>query len=125
LRDVDAKYQVSNDYSLIPGAGPVLVAKPWRSFLYKTYRKNILGNPDFPNAPTGGWFLPPNWFGRIHDIVRTTIEVKYLDGVRLVLAALSELADQEGILCEAELEARVDGYYGAHFQCDFACQVRT
>jgi len=123
LRNVDASYQVANDYALISGSGPVLIAKPWESFLHKTYRKNILGNPAFPNPPADGWYLPPNWFDRIHDIVRTTIEVRYLDGVRLVLTALAELAKQDGIVCKSDLEARVDGYYGAHFQCDFVCQV--
>jgi ppGpp synthetase/RelA/SpoT-type nucleotidyltranferase len=123
LRDVDARYQIENAYPLISTIVPDLLVKPWSSFLEKTYRKNISENKKFPKPPAEGWCLPENWFNRIHDIIRTTIEVKYLDGVQLVLNSLNAIARQQGCTHGADLEARVDGYYAAHFNCCFECSV--
>jgi hypothetical protein len=123
LRDVDAAYQIDYAYPLISAGAPLLVTKPWSSFLHKTYRKNVVSNEHFPSPPDDGWILPANWFARIRDIVRTTIEVKYLDGVPLVVKALTDLAKQEGCFHQSELEARVDGYYGAHFECSFTGRI--
>ena len=123
LKEVDARYQIEKKYPLISAAAPDLVIKPWSSFLHKTYRRNVLTNENFPNAPVGGWILPDNWFERIHDIIRTTIEVKYLDGVAIVLRSLKEWAEQERCFESEKLEARVSGYYGAHFECGFVARV--
>lgn len=123
LRDVDANYQILNAYPLISVDVPKLVTKPWPSFLHKTYRKNTLSNANFPSPPEDGWVLPQNWYERIHDIVRTTIEVKYLDGVALVLRSLCEVAGHAGCKHQSDLEARASGCYAAHFQCEFSCPI--
>jgi hypothetical protein len=123
LREIDAIYQIEKKYPLISSAPPELQVKPWSSFLHKTFRKNVLTNENFPNPPDGGWILPGNWFERIGDIVRTTVEVKYLDGVAIVLTSLKGWAEQEGCSHSSKLEARVNGYYGAHFECGFVGRV--
>jgi ppGpp synthetase/RelA/SpoT-type nucleotidyltranferase len=123
LKEVDATYQIEKKYPLISRAAPELVVKPWNSFLHKTFRRNVLANENFPNPPSDGWTLPDNWFERIHDILRTTIEVKYLDGVAIVLKALKEWAEQERCFQKSSLEARVNGYYGAHFECGFSEKI--
>jgi hypothetical protein len=123
LRDVDAAYQIDKKYPLISAGAPQLLTKPWSSFLHKTYRKNVLANENFPDPPSDGWIFPSNWFGRIRDIVRTTVEVKYLDGVPIVLRSLTDLAKQQGCFQGSQLEARVNGYYGAHFECGFVCSI--
>ncbi len=39
------------------------------------------------------------------------------------MKALTDLAVKEGLAHNSQLEARVSGYYGAHFECGFACAV--
>jgi hypothetical protein len=60
LKNVDAEYQIKHKYPLISDFTPMVFCKPWDSFLKKSYRKNIAANPNFPNSPDGGWYLPPN-----------------------------------------------------------------
>ena len=124
MRDVDAQYVVDHKYPLIAEL-PTIVIKPWRSFLEKTYRKNIVSNSHFPESPEGGWITPQNWYTRISDIVRTTIIVKYLDGVPLILEFLRTQAPEFGLQFESNLEARSDGYYGGHFLCSKDCDIPT
>jgi ppGpp synthetase/RelA/SpoT-type nucleotidyltranferase len=125
LPNIDATYLIAHKYPLIVDFNPAILIKSWDSFFVKTYRRNILTNILFPEAPDGGWYLPSNWYVRIHDIVRTTIIVKYLDGVPLVIDALKSIADAETLISEHDLEARVDGYYGAHFNCQKECDSYT
>jgi ppGpp synthetase/RelA/SpoT-type nucleotidyltranferase len=125
LKNVDARYLIDQKYPLIAEFAPAIVVKPWNSFLEKTYRKNIANNHRFPEPPEDGWLTPENWYTRIHDIVRTTIIVKYLDGVPLILEFLRTKAVQHGLQFESELEARVDGYYGAHCSCAGDCEIST
>jgi hypothetical protein len=91
----------------------------------ETYRKNVLENGKFPEAPADGWCLPPGWYSQIHDIVRTTIVVKYIDGVPLVLKRLGDIASATGLASSGNLETREDGYYGAHFNCHKECEIPT
>jgi len=57
--------------------------------------------------------------------VRTTITVKYLDGVPLVLEKLKTMANEAALTFDDQLEARIDGYYGAHFNCFKDCELFT
>jgi len=81
LPNIDSQYLIDHKYPLFTSFRPDIFVKPWASFLQKTYRKNVIQNPHFPSPPQDGWCLPPRWLTRIHDIVRTSIVVKYLDGV--------------------------------------------
>lgn len=93
---------------------PEVVVKSLNSLLNKVYRKNILRNDRFPEEPEEGWISPSNWFDKIHDIVRTTFEVKYLDGVKFFEERMCTLA--KGLSCpfNCSYEARDEGYYAAH-----------
>jgi ppGpp synthetase/RelA/SpoT-type nucleotidyltranferase len=71
--------------------------KEFGRFVDKTWRKNVLMNPRFLDnePPSGGeWVTHKNWDAQIIDILRTTILVRYLDGIdevpKLVAAAASE-----------------------------------
>ena len=125
LPNIDGEYALANKFPLITTFDPAILAKPWLSFLEKSYRKNVAENPEFPNPPNEGWCLPPNWYSQIHDIVRTTIVVKYIDGVPLVLDRLKDVASATGFDCDAQLETRETGYYGAHFNVKKACEIST
>jgi hypothetical protein len=91
--------------------------------LQKTYRKNVLNNENFPEPPAEGWLTPTNWYTKIHDTIRTTIIVKYLDGVPLLVEYLRQKSAQYEMQFEGSLEARVDGYYGAQCICSAVCEI--
>jgi len=123
MRNIDASYIMKNKYPLIRDQEPKVVLKSWESFLNKTFRKNVLYNENWPLPPASGWILPPDWFCQINDIVRTSIVVRYIDGVPLVLNKLRQLAIANHVDCDAELISRDDGYYGAHSLCQVECEI--
>ncbi|CAN5634380.1 hypothetical protein BH10ACT7_BH10ACT7_31800 [soil metagenome] len=112
------RYLASTTYPLFVESGPEeVLRKPWSSFLHKTYRHNVSRNENWPNEPPEGWLAPNNWFQDVHDIARTTIVVKYLDGVATVTKAFDEMARQETMDdFRCEFEARETGYYAAHMR---------
>lgn len=115
LREWDLSYYIDKKVHLISiPTPPVVVVKPLGSLLNKAYRKNILQNNNFPLEPLGGWVNQENWFERIHDIIRTSFEVKYLDGVKFLEEKLTETA--QSVQCDfyCSYEAREEGYYAAH-----------
>jgi len=115
LKNYHEEFLVETGYNLFTSLErPRIVTKPFESFLLKTFRANILENTGWPEQPIGGWVLPANWYSRVHDIVRTCLVVKYLDGVEFVIGKIQHLCDQKGLHCEVAFEAREEGYYAAH-----------
>lgn len=114
LRDFHDEYSIETGYPLLREFQPRILTKPYKSFLLKTYRKNVLANSDWPEKSGDGWILPENWLIRINDIVRTLIEVKYLDGVEFVIQRIQNLCEDMEIPMKSFLEAREEGYYAAH-----------
>lgn len=114
LQEIDDKYSEKTGYPLIFSWEPEICTKPFLSFLEKTYRKNIVDNRAFPEEPEGGWLIPPDWFSNINDIVRTTLVVKYLDGVQLLMEEIYTIAKASGIPCTFALESTEEGYYAGH-----------
>jgi hypothetical protein len=114
LREIHDEYRLSTGYLLLREFNPVLVTKPFDSFLVKTFRKNVLENKKWPNEPENGWILPHNWLSRINDTVRTLLEVKYLDGVEFLAHRIGIYSENHQVKCEKHLEARWEGYYAAH-----------
>jgi hypothetical protein len=125
LPDFEAEYRVrAFNYPLLLGAGPPeVLVKPYDSFLKKTYRRNVLENANWPDAPRGGWLLPDSWYCRVSDIVRTSVVVKYLDGVKFLSGCLRELAEEHGVFTELSFEARMEGYYASHIVTCHECEV--
>lgn len=117
LPEYDSQYLIARTYHLLlTETAPQLQTKPFESFMNKTYRKNVLDNPNWPEPPGDGWVLPDNWFAKTNDVVRTLVVVKYLDGVEFLVAKLKELSGKHGVECTTSLEAREEGYYAAHVQ---------
>lgn len=115
LREYNDEYAVSMGYPLLVNREklPELEVKPWRSFVDKTYRENVVTNANWPEPPQDEWIVPDNWYTRIDDIVRTMIVVKYLDGVKFLVEKLKSLCGREFDHCD--WEAKEEGYYAAHF----------
>jgi hypothetical protein len=114
LHEYNDEYLLNTGYDLLREYKPTLLTKPFTSFLLKTYRKNVLLNKNLPKEPQGGWILPFNWYSKINDIVRTLIEVKYLDGVEFMIEKIKAFCEEKGDECLVFMEAREEGYYAAH-----------
>jgi hypothetical protein len=94
---------------------PSLAIKPYRSFLDKTYRRNVAENNGWPQPPPRGWTTHPQWFQWIGDVVRTTLTTDYLDGVEYLTQRCVEAANELGLQSRVFWEARDSGYYASHF----------
>src|SRR5438105_3943801 len=115
LIDLDNKFHTQNDvFLLMHREPPKVVRKPFQSMLNKSYRKNVANNPNWSDPPTGGWIAPSNWLSTVNDPIRTTLVVKYLDGVSFLVAELENLAKTAGVPAQADYEAREEGYYACH-----------
>lgn len=114
LLNYNDEYYLASGYPLLKNEPIPLFAKTYESLINKTYRKNILLNDEFPNPPSDGWISPQNWFVRIKDLIRTTITVRYLDGVEFIVNKIKDLAEQHNFGFKVDYEAREEGYYAAH-----------
>ena len=108
--------QLEGGYPLLAHQGTPadIVPKPWDSLLDKCYRKNVLENNVFPKPPPEGWITEKNWLDRIHDVVRTTVVVRYMDDIFIVAKLLQEVAANEAIEIDVDFKARNEGYYAVH-----------
>jgi len=112
----DAYFRDTGGYKLFASSDrPKLVRKPFDSLLDKAYRKNVLMNPNWPEPPEDGWVTQETWYAKTNDIIRTTVVVKYMDGVDYFTTAAGQLCDSLGLGHTVDLEARAEGYYAAHF----------
>ncbi len=115
LKEWDTEYYKENKVHLLTSENlPVVVSKPYKSLLNKAYRKDCLNNDLFPNEPKKGWISPLSWYDKIHDIIRTSFIVRYLDGVKFLDQKLSQVSNELGCKYECSYEAHDDGYYAAH-----------
>ncbi len=122
----NAEYQIKTGYQLLAaGPAPELLVKPYESFLLKTFRRNVIDNRAWPQPPQDGWLLPPHWHSRIHDILRTMLVVKYLDGVSFLADKLTDDIAATGHTCQTFYEAREEGYYAAHLYLAQSFDVPT
>jgi hypothetical protein len=78
-----------------------------------------------PPKRYGTWVTPDNCFEFLADTIRTTIPVRYLDGVSIVEEAIREAAQPDAVVDEASYEARIDGYFAVHLEVPFAARVQN
>lgn len=93
---------------------PHIYIKSLQSLINKAFRKDVLQNPNYPDAPDNGWIHQSNWFETVGDILRTTMVVRYFDGVEFVMNKLSELAASHSLQFDKSFEAKEQGYYAVH-----------
>lgn len=124
LIESDDDYRSKTNYPLlVVKSAPEVSIKPYESVLDKSYRKNILRNLEWPRPPGGQWVLHPQWLWLLGDVLRTTIVVKYMDGIRFLGERILRLAKSEGIECNFELQATPWGYYAGHLQLSWYAEV--
>ncbi len=118
LRTADEQSIFDTGQSLLarPGSAPEVMAKPWNSVILKTYRLNVIDNEAWPDEPAepGGWLTAETWFTRVKDLVRTTIVVRYIDGVEAVKALIQHAAELSHLAVAISWEAKNEGYYALH-----------
>jgi hypothetical protein len=116
LAELKDRYRLERGYDLYTSPdAPRIVTKPFDSFFLKTFRKNILLNAQWPEAPPHGWITPENWLTKTNDVLRTLLVVKFLDGVEYVSDSMRNCCHHASIPCRVDFEAREEGYYAAHF----------
>jgi hypothetical protein len=119
-----AYFLKTNYYLFVSDGAPELLAKPFESLVEKSFRKNVIENRDWPEAPRrAGWVLPEQWYRQVNDLVRTCFVVKYLDGVNFLVEELEKRARAAGYQDRTYFEAREEGYYAAHFYFKFPCEI--
>ena len=103
---------------------PVIETKPGDSFVEKVYRENCIDNGRFPREPRKGWVTPDNWFSKIDDILRSTIVVRYLDGIEYVATRLEKLcSDESKLKGRCRYLAKREGYYAAHLYFNMEFEI--
>jgi ppGpp synthetase/RelA/SpoT-type nucleotidyltranferase len=114
LPDLADRFYGRTTYLMRTADAPLVSVKPWASFWFKSYRRNVLDNPHWPESPDGGWWTPDRWHTTAKDVLRTRIVVRYLDAVVEVVQLLARLARRIGHRYEIDYEATDLGYYAAH-----------
>jgi ppGpp synthetase/RelA/SpoT-type nucleotidyltranferase len=118
-------YRKSTKVDLLMERQAFLVLKPYESIIDKSLRRNVLENPNFPEPPKGGWFVPDTWFALNNDIVRTTIVCKYMDGPRYLADRLVAHADRLGLKARNKSQQNDDGYYAYHFYVRMPVEITS
>lgn len=123
-REFNDQYLVKTGFPLLMSAQtPELLIKPFDSLVLKTYRQNVLRNDHWPEEPARGWVLPSTCFSSINDILRTSLIVKYLDGVEFLVERLESLCQSHALGCHRFFEARQEGYYAAHLYVKHSFEI--
>jgi len=120
----DIEYQIDKKYELFTEQNlPIIQIKPYKSFIQKTYRKNVLDNQLWPNKPVNDWITPDNWFERTNDVIRTLFKVKYLDGVKFIIKKIDDIGKKNSLKFEPHFEAKEEGYYAVHMYSKMKMEI--
>lgn len=111
---------------LMPNHTARLDPKPFLSAFDKAYRKDCLQNQDWPDPPGGrDWLRPWNLHQEVHDLVRTAIYCRFLDGASQLAERISVAVRQAGGSCDPEYMANETGYYAVHLSLPVRTYVTT
>jgi hypothetical protein len=115
MREYGEEYVLTTNYQLFTADAELpLALKPYDSFVLKTFRRNVIDNGQWPDPPAGGWILPTGWFVAINDMIRTSVVVKYLDGIKFLVSKITTYATNNQLASRVDFEAKETGYYAAH-----------
>ncbi|WP_426038787.1 hypothetical protein [Brevundimonas sp. DC300-4] len=123
LSEANDAYRVKYKTPLIVPRAPLLLVKPYESFLNKNYRKNVLNNSLWPEPPEGGWIFPPGWICSLNDVFRTSLTVSYVDGIQFLSDRLSDVIVSAGGAVHFDLNSSLVGYYAGHLIVDVEVEI--
>jgi ppGpp synthetase/RelA/SpoT-type nucleotidyltranferase len=95
--------------------GLTVLQKSFKSAIEKLYRKNVLYNRSYPDAPPDGVIKVRHLYENIDGLLRTRLVCKYMDGPKYVCEQLTEhckLYNIDSYFRELSTDA---GYYAWHF----------
>ena len=126
LAAINTTYSAVNKESLWMGEPTLrLNKKPFLSMVDKSFRMNVVENPNFPNPPEKGWVTPDNWFSRMNDTIRTTLVCRFLDAPEYACQAIKAHAGDCGLSSHYTARGRDEGYYSHHLYIPFLVDVLT
>lgn len=91
-----------------------LHVKSYPSIVSKLYRMNVLNNRRFDQPPKGGWIKPRNMFGKINDLVRSTIVCRHIDEPAKISLEIVKQATALGLKASSRVQTKDEGYYAHH-----------
>lgn len=91
-----------------------LFVKSYPSIISKLFRQNVLSNRRFPQPLKGGWIGPRNMFGRINDLVRSTIVCRHIDEPAKIAQEILKKTSTLGLKASARAQTKDEGYYAHH-----------
>ncbi|MGL3211123.1 hypothetical protein [Bradyrhizobium sp. BR 1433] len=91
-----------------------LYVKSYSSVVSKLYRANVLNNPRFDRSPKKGWITPRNMFGRVNDLVRSTIVCRHIDEPAKIAQQITAKALSLGLKASSRAQTKDEGYYAHH-----------
>jgi ppGpp synthetase/RelA/SpoT-type nucleotidyltranferase len=134
---VEGLSQAGDEYAIRHGVGlffgpfqrPSLKLKSVESLIEKTWRINVLENPNFPDPPkitdlAGDrieWVKEANLYTTIKDLVRCRVVCRYMDGPEFICSSVTEKnANGEGGIDLNFKSMETDlGYYSWHLRCSW------
>lgn len=96
---------------------PQILRKPYGSFLDKTFRHSFVK----PLAPGTGSLgsenipHPSEYYGKMDDVLRTLVVVKFLDGVEFLIRKLDALCNACSVKRTVEYKNNDQGYFATHY----------
>lgn len=91
-----------------------VLQKPYQSVINKSFRVNVLWNSNFPKPPKKGWLTPENWYLHLNDLVRLTLNCKFMDGPAFLTSRLLDYAKQHSLTANSYTHQKDSGYYAFH-----------
>mgnify|MGYP001386742267 CR=1 FL=1 len=92
---------------------PTLHIKPFSSVVEKSFRRNVLNNDNYPEAPTAGWITEDNLFMRMTDLVRCRVVCRYMDGPEFICEEAAKRLGADIVSGVHSMETEL-GYYAWH-----------
>jgi ppGpp synthetase/RelA/SpoT-type nucleotidyltranferase len=122
LANTDDLYQKNNDLDLLANIDKIhLEIKPIDSVINKAFRisvresKHNYGEKEYFNE----FVTPENMYEKLNDIIRTEITVKYIDGIDLIIDAISIFAKDNKYKIYIKNKSDEVGYYAKHVYLTF------
>jgi len=100
-----------------------ILVKPFDSVVHKIYRRNVLYNKKYPDAPPEGKLSHLDYLWNIDDILRGKVVCRYMDGPEFVCKRLQNKFTERGFVSSIRENSTEAGYYGWHFYFRFNSPV--
>jgi hypothetical protein len=119
LKEMTLQYAGGNPQLLFYPADKIddlsILQKPFKSTIDKIYRRNVLYNRSYPDAPPDGLIDVAQLYENIDDLLRTRLVCKYMDGPKYVCERLTAHCEAHGVASHFRELSTDAGYYAWHF----------